>query len=178
MLVIRLQRVGKRNRPAFRLVVTDKKNGPKSGRFLEILGNHDRVSKNTQLKEDRIKHWIEQGVQVSDAVNNLLVDKGVIKGEKKDVHSRHDRKKGGDKPAEEVKDAPKEGEAPKEEVKEEKPAEEVKEEPAKEEAKEEKPVEEVKEEAKEEKAEEAPKEKPKEEPEKKKDEEAVQKQGE
>jgi len=37
MLKIRLQRIGRKNEAAFRLVVTDSKNGPQSGKFLEIL---------------------------------------------------------------------------------------------------------------------------------------------
>lgn len=93
MLTIRLQRVGKRNRPAFRLVVTEHTNGPKSGRFLEVLGSHDRILKNTQLKQDRIQHWLAKGVQTSDAVQNILVEAGIMAGSKTPVHSTTPGKK-------------------------------------------------------------------------------------
>jgi len=87
MLTIRLIRTGKKNTPSFRIVLIEKKAAPKSGKFLEILGNYNpRVSnkqgKEINLKEDRIKYWLSQGVQVSETVHNLLIKKGIIKGDK------------------------------------------------------------------------------------------------
>lgn len=93
MLTIRLQRTGKRNRPAFRLVVTEHTNGPKSGRFLEVVGSHDRILKNTDLKKERIQHWLAHGVKVTDAVQNILVEAGLLTGSKVAVHSRTPGKK-------------------------------------------------------------------------------------
>jgi len=56
MLMIRLQRTGRKHEPTFRLVLTDSKNGPKSGKFLEILGSHDpRHKEATIIKADRVK---------------------------------------------------------------------------------------------------------------------------
>lgn len=86
MLKIRLQRVGRRHEPSFRVIVTESTRGPKSGDFIEILGNHNPKQKEiTQLKEDRIKYWISKGAQVSGTVHNLLITHGVIKGEKINV---------------------------------------------------------------------------------------------
>ncbi|MEY2640625.1 MAG: hypothetical protein RL150_18 [Candidatus Parcubacteria bacterium] len=86
MLKIRLQRTGRKHEPTYRVVLTDSKNGPKSGKFLEILGNYDaRRNDETQLKKERIQHWVAQGAQVSDTIHNLLVSHDVIKGEKKNV---------------------------------------------------------------------------------------------
>ena len=86
MLKIRLQRTGRKHEPTFRVVLTDSKNGPKSGKFLEILGSYDaRRNQDTQLKKERIQHWIAQGAQVSDTIHNLLVTHEVIKGEKINV---------------------------------------------------------------------------------------------
>ena len=87
MLIIRLQRVGRKNIPTFRLVVTDSKNGPKSGKVLEILGNYDTRINNKveQFDTPRIKHWIAQGAQVSGTVHNFLVGKKVIEGKKINV---------------------------------------------------------------------------------------------
>lgn len=87
MLTIRLIRTGKKNAPSFRIVLIEKKAAPKSGKFLEILGNYNpRLSaqqgKEIDLKEDRIKYWLSQGVQTSETVHNLLITKGVIKGDK------------------------------------------------------------------------------------------------
>lgn len=82
MLIIRLIRTGKKNAPSFRIVLTEKTAPPKSGRFLEILGNYNPRLKEINLKKERIKYWLSQGVQTSQTVHNLLVNAGVIKGPK------------------------------------------------------------------------------------------------
>lgn len=83
MLMIRLQRVGRKHEPVFRLVLTDSKDGPKSGKFLEILGNFDaRRGEKAEFKTDKIKHWISKGAQLSDTVHNLMIDRKVIEGKK------------------------------------------------------------------------------------------------
>jgi len=89
--MIRLQRVGKKNDPSFRVVLTDKENSTKSGRFLEVLGHHDfrdKSEKDNHLNGDRIKHWISKGAQVSPTLNNLLVEKKIISGKKINVLPR------------------------------------------------------------------------------------------
>ena len=83
MLKIRLQRTGRKNVPTFRVVLTDSKNSTKSGKFLEILGNHDPRNDSGEVKADRIKHWMSMGAQLTDTLHNLLLKKGVIKGVKK-----------------------------------------------------------------------------------------------
>lgn len=88
MLKIRLQRIGRKNEPAFRLVVTDSKNGPQSGKFLEILGSYTVKSDGVVLKKERITHWIANGAQVSDTAFNMLVKQGVVEGRAKNVLSR------------------------------------------------------------------------------------------
>jgi len=86
MLKIRLQRVGKKHEPVFRVVVCDSKNGVKSGDNIEILGSYDARDKNeTKVNGERVNHWIAQGAQVSDTVHNLLINLGVIKGKKINV---------------------------------------------------------------------------------------------
>ena len=83
MLKIRLQRVGRKHEPKFRLVLTDSKNSTKSGKFLEILGNYDsRHGEDSVFQEDRIKYWVSQGAKASDTVHNLLISKKVIEGKK------------------------------------------------------------------------------------------------
>lgn len=83
MLMVRLQRVGRKHEPVFRLVLTDSKNGPKSGKFLEILGNFDaRRSEKAEFNVEKVKHWISRGAKLSDTVHNLLVERKVIDGKK------------------------------------------------------------------------------------------------
>jgi small subunit ribosomal protein S16 len=86
MLMVRLQRVGKKHEPVFRLVLTDSKNGPKSGKFQEILGNFDaRRSEKAEFKLDRVKYWMSKGAQLSDTVHNLFVERKFIEGKKINV---------------------------------------------------------------------------------------------
>lgn len=82
MLKLRLQRVGRKNDPSFRVVVTESQNGPKSGNFLEILGSYDARQGVPQLKGDRIKHWLSKGALASDTVHNMLVRFGQLEGDK------------------------------------------------------------------------------------------------
>jgi small subunit ribosomal protein S16 len=100
MLKIRLQRIGRKNEPAFRLVVTESKNGPQSGKFLEILGSHTVKNDAVSFKKDRILHWIANGAQVSPTAHNMLVKDGIIEGRKKNVLSKKT-------PTPKRKDAPK-----------------------------------------------------------------------
>ena len=89
MLKIRLQRVGRKHIPTFRVVLTDSKNSTKSGRFLEILGSHDpRNEKATVINGARIKELVSKGAQVSDTLLNLLEKHKVIDGKKKNVLPR------------------------------------------------------------------------------------------
>ncbi len=84
MLVIRFQRVGRTNDPAFRIVVTEKRSKPKSGE-LEILGSYHPKTKATVLKNERILYWLSKGAKASDTVHNLLVSKEIIKEAKRNV---------------------------------------------------------------------------------------------
>ncbi len=81
MLVIRFQRVGRKNDPAFRIVVTAQRSKPK-GSGIEMLGSYHPKTKQVTLNEERILYWISNGTKVSDTVYNLLVKKGMIKGAK------------------------------------------------------------------------------------------------
>ena len=82
MLVIRLFRVGKKNQPSFKIVVTDKRRPPRAGRFVEEVGFYNPLTKERVLKEERIKYWLSVGAKPSDIVYNLLVKEKIIKGKK------------------------------------------------------------------------------------------------
>jgi len=82
MLKIRLQRIGRRNQPHFRVVVTESQNGPKSGRFYEVLGSYNPKLGTKELKNERITHWLSVGAQPTETVHNFLVDAKIIAGKK------------------------------------------------------------------------------------------------
>ncbi len=86
MLTIRLQRVGRKHEPVFRIVLTDSKNGPKSGRAHEVIGSYDsRRAEKAEIKADRVKYWMSQGAKVSGTMHNLLISKKIISGKKVNV---------------------------------------------------------------------------------------------
>ncbi len=133
MLVIRFLRVGKKNQPSFKIVVTDKRKPPRSGRFVEEVGFYNPLTKEKALKKGRIKYWISVGAKPSPTVHNLLVKEKILEGEKIPVHKK----------AKKVKKKPEEGKpAPEKPVPEEKPKEEMK--PTQETEKGEKPAQEIK----------------------------------
>ena len=73
MLAIRLARIGKKKRPFYRVVVTEKTR-PRNGRFVEIVGTYDPLQKPAavQLDAERVKYWLSKGAQPSDTVRSLL----------------------------------------------------------------------------------------------------------
>lgn len=112
MLTIRFSRIGKKNKPVFRIIISEKSKDP-YGRALEILGSYNPHTKELQTKQERIEYWLSKGSGISPSVNNLLIEKGIIKGEKVKASKAGSKKKGESK---------EEKPAIKEEAKEEKPA--------------------------------------------------------
>ncbi len=82
MLTIRLQRVGKKNQAAFRIVLAEKQRAVKK-QVVEILGHYNPRSKEFGIKDpERLKYWVQQHVEISPTVHNLLIDKGLVAGSK------------------------------------------------------------------------------------------------
>ncbi len=95
MLMIRLQRVGKKNTPAFRVVLVDSRRSSKSSAIKDIVGFYEPKSGKTQFDEEKIKNAISHGAQASKTIHNLLIDAKIITGKKKDVlhHNKINKKK-------------------------------------------------------------------------------------
>lgn len=73
MVRIRLKRIGSKNHPAFRVVVTDNRS-PRDGRFVEELGTYLplQTGLNVNLNIERADYWIGVGAQPSDTVASLI----------------------------------------------------------------------------------------------------------
>ncbi|KPJ57248.1 hypothetical protein AMJ49_01410 [Parcubacteria bacterium DG_74_2] len=93
MLVIRLFRIGKKNQPSFKIVVADKRNPPKSGRFIEEVGFWNPLTKEKILNEKRIKYWLSVGAKPSASIQNLLISEKIIEGKKIPKHKKPREKK-------------------------------------------------------------------------------------
>ena len=78
MVILRLQRIGKKKAPHFRLIAQEKTKDPQS-RSLEILGWLNPKTKERQIKKERVGYWLSVGAQCTDTVHNLLVDEGILK---------------------------------------------------------------------------------------------------
>jgi len=81
MLAIKLAKTGKTNKKMFRVIISEKSRDP-YGDVLEILGSYNPHSKDLAIKTDRVKYWLAKGAQMTATVNNLLIEKKVIEGEK------------------------------------------------------------------------------------------------
>ena len=71
--MIRLARFGKKKRPFYRVIVTEKTR-PRNGRFVEIIGTYDPLKKPAaiELDRERAHYWISKGAQPSDTVRSFL----------------------------------------------------------------------------------------------------------
>lgn len=85
MLMIRFQRIGRKNDPAFRMLVLEKASGPKAGKYVDLVGTYNPKTKAVTLQPERIKDWVAKGAQVSPSLMNLLIAKGVFEGKKINV---------------------------------------------------------------------------------------------
>lgn len=76
--------MGRRHRPFYRLNAVEKRT-QRDGRVLETLGWYNPMAKDDQqrieLKEDRIKAWLERGAQPSNTVMDLLADAEIVDAE-------------------------------------------------------------------------------------------------
>ena len=70
---IRMKRFGSKNRPQWRIVVSDAKM-PRDGRFIEEIGYYDALPKEDifVVKQERLDYWVKQGAQMSVALKSLL----------------------------------------------------------------------------------------------------------
>lgn len=73
MLKIRLRRMGARNRPYYRIVVSDSRRTARA-EVLDELGSYDPVVNPPvlTLDKERARRWIAKGATVSPTVGSLL----------------------------------------------------------------------------------------------------------
>ena len=90
--MIRFMRIGRRNQPSFKIVVTEKTKSSTGGRFVEEVGFYNPVTKEKILKPERLKYWISQGAQTTSTVSNLLISEKVTEGKKTPKHKKSKKK--------------------------------------------------------------------------------------
>ena len=79
MLRIRLSRVGKKKQPAYRIVVTDRRN-PREGAHVEVIGHFNPLTEpaTVKIKEERAIYWLKNGAMPSDTAARLLTKAGIM----------------------------------------------------------------------------------------------------
>lgn len=133
MLVIRMQRTGRKGHAQFRIVVQDSRRTPSSGKIVAALGSYNPHTKNVILDKEKAQTYLNNGAQPSERAARLLKEQGVVLpswvslSENKSVRTtRNPEKRRSTTPAAPVEEAPAEeavaDEAP---VEAEAPAEEV-----------------------------------------------------
>jgi small subunit ribosomal protein S16 len=73
MLTIRLRRMGARNNPFYRVVVSDSRNTPTAA-AIEEIGHYDSTKQPAQVTIDtaRVDYWVGRGAQMSPTVKKLV----------------------------------------------------------------------------------------------------------
>lgn len=76
---IRLKRFGRKKKPIYR-VVAAKSSSQRDGGVIEELGFYDphQEPRLVTFKEDRVKYWLGEGANPSEAVERLLAEEGII----------------------------------------------------------------------------------------------------
>ena len=79
MVKIRLRRMGRRNRPFYRVVVADSRS-PRDGKFVEIIGHYNPLTDpaTVDVNEEKALKWLRCGAQPSDTVRSLLSKLGIM----------------------------------------------------------------------------------------------------
>jgi small subunit ribosomal protein S16 len=77
MLKLRLKRTGRKRFPSYRLVIMEN-NARRDGRPIEEVGYYDPVNKNYKFDVDKIKKWLDYGVQPTETVSSLLKKAEII----------------------------------------------------------------------------------------------------
>lgn len=72
MLSIRLQRLGRKGYPVYRVVVQDSRQSPDSGKYIALLGNYNPHTKDVKLDKAKAELYLKNGAQPSDRIVSLF----------------------------------------------------------------------------------------------------------
>jgi small subunit ribosomal protein S16 len=81
MLAIKLQRIGRKHQPSYRLVVAEKRS-KMAGPPIEDLGSYNSFTKKSTINKDRVSYWFGVGARPTVTVHNFLVKEGIVKSAK------------------------------------------------------------------------------------------------
>jgi small subunit ribosomal protein S16 len=93
MLMIRFQRIGRKNDASFRIAVLEKTSGPKAGKYVDLVGSYNPKTKVANVNGEKIKEWVAKGAQVSPTAMNLFIREGIYEGKKSPAVSKKNLEK-------------------------------------------------------------------------------------
>ncbi len=79
MLAIRLQRLGRKGYPTYRLAVQESQRHPSSGKVVAYVGTYNPHTKEVKLEIDDLQKYLDNGAQPTDRVVKLLKEEKKIK---------------------------------------------------------------------------------------------------
>lgn len=77
MLAIRLQRLGRKGYPVYRIAVQEAQRHPSSGRVVAYVGTYNPHTKEVNIQKDVAQKYLDNGAQPTPRVVKLLKDQGV-----------------------------------------------------------------------------------------------------
>lgn len=77
MLAIRLQRLGRKGHPVYRLAVQEAQRHPSSGRVVAYVGSYNPHTKEAKVQVEAAQKYLDNGAQPTPRVVKLLKDAGV-----------------------------------------------------------------------------------------------------
>ena len=77
MLAIRLQRIGRKGYPVYRVAVQEAQRHPSSGRVVAYVGSYNPHTKQSSIQTEDAQKYLDNGAQPSPRVVKLLKDAGV-----------------------------------------------------------------------------------------------------
>jgi small subunit ribosomal protein S16 len=77
MLAIRLQRIGRKGYPVYRLAVQEAQRHPSSGRVVAYVGSYNPHTKEATIQAEEAQKYLDNGAQPTPRVVKLLKDAGV-----------------------------------------------------------------------------------------------------
>ena len=90
MVKIKLRRMGRRNRPFYRVVVADSRS-PRDGKLIELIGHYNPLTDpaTIDINEEKALKWLRCGAQPTNTVRSILSKLGIMDKLEQQRASRH-----------------------------------------------------------------------------------------
>ena len=77
MLKLRFKRTGRKGSPSYRLVIMEN-TARRNGKSIDEVGYYNPITKDSKFDIDKIKKWLNYGVQPTDTVLKLLKTANIV----------------------------------------------------------------------------------------------------